>query len=73
MPKWAQVARHLKRSGVYVTAVVLDVKSFGGPPGIENVIAELAASGIPISVIRNGDPLEEALSTSLYGAAQVAA
>jgi uncharacterized protein (DUF58 family) len=73
VPKWAQVARHLKRSGIYVTAVVLDVKSFGGPPGIEDVIAELAASGIPISLIRNGDPLEEALSTSKYGAAQVAA
>jgi hypothetical protein len=55
-----------------VTAVVLDVKSFGGPPGIENVIAELAASGIPISVIRNGDPLEEVLSTSMYGGVQVA-
>ncbi len=72
-PKWAQVARHLKRSGVYVTAVVLDVKSFGGPPGIEDVIGELAASGIPISLVRNGDQLEEVLSTSKYGAAQVAA
>jgi uncharacterized protein (DUF58 family) len=71
--KWAQVARHLKRSGVYVTAVVLDVKSFGGPPGIEDVIAELAASGIPISLLRNGDQLEEALSTSMYGGVQVAA
>ena len=73
VPKWAQVARHLKRSGIYVSAVVLDVKSFGGPPGIEDVIAELAASGIPISVLRNGDQLEEALSTSRYGAAQVTA
>ena len=72
-PKWAQVARHLKRSGVYVTAVVLDVKSFGGPPGTEDVIAELAASGIPISIVRNGDQLEEVLSTARYGAAQVAA
>jgi hypothetical protein len=59
VPKWAQVARHLKRSGVYVSAVVLDVKSFGGPPGTEDVVAELAASGIPISLIRNGDQLEE--------------
>jgi uncharacterized protein (DUF58 family) len=73
VPKWAQVARHLKRSGVYVTAVVLDVKSFGGPPGTEDVIAELAASGIPISIVRNGDQLEEVLGRSKYGAAQVAA
>jgi uncharacterized protein (DUF58 family) len=73
VPRWAQVARHLKRSGVYVTAVVLDVKSFGGPPGTENVIAELAASGIPISIVRSGDQLEEVLSTSKFGAAQVAA
>jgi hypothetical protein len=49
------------------------VKSFGGPPGTEDVIAELAASGIPVSVVRNGDLLEEVLSTSTYGAAQVAA
>jgi uncharacterized protein (DUF58 family) len=70
-PKWAQVARHLKRSGVYVTAVVLDVKSFGGPPGTEDVIAELAASGIPISIVRNGDQLEDVLSAARYGAAQV--
>ena len=73
VPKWAQVARHLKRSGVYVTAVVLDVKSFGGPSGTEDVVGELAASGIPISLVRNGDQLEEALSTSKYGAAQIAA
>ena len=71
VPRWAQVARHLKRSGVYVTAVVLDVKSFGGPGGTEDVIAELAASGIPVSLVRNGDQLEEVLSTSKYGAAQV--
>ena len=66
MPKWAQVARHLKRSGLHVTAVVLDAKSFGGPPGTENVIAELAASGIPISLVRNGDPLEESLSSPMF-------
>jgi hypothetical protein len=56
------MAHHLKRSGVYVTAVVLDVKSFGGLPGTEDVIAELAASGILISIVRNGDHLEEVLS-----------
>ncbi len=73
VPRWAQVARHLKRTGVYVSAVVLDVKSFGGPAGTEDVIAELAASGIPISVVRNGDSLEEVLSKPLYGTAQVTA
>ncbi len=73
VPRWAQVARYLKRTGVYVSAVVLDVKSFGGPAGTEDVIAELAASGIPISVVRNGDSLEEVLSKPLYGTAQVTA
>ena len=73
VPKWAQVARHLKRSGLHVTAVVLDIQTLGGPPGIENVIAELAASGIPISLVRNGDQLEESLSTAKYGSAQVVA
>ena len=72
VPKWAQVARHLKRSGLHVTAVLLDVKSFGGPPGAEKVIAELSASGIPISVVRNGDRLEEALGSAKYGLTQLA-
>jgi uncharacterized protein (DUF58 family) len=67
-PKWAQVARHLKRSGLHVTTVVLDAKTFGGPPGAENVIAELGASGIPVSVVKNGVPLEDSLSSPLYGA-----
>jgi uncharacterized protein (DUF58 family) len=65
-PKWAQVARHLKRSGLHVTSVVLDAKSFGGPPGTENVIAELGASGIPVSVVKNGVPLEDSLSSPMF-------
>ncbi len=65
-PKWAQVARHLKRSGLHVTTVVLDAKSFGGPPGTENVIAELGASGIPVSVVKNGVPLEDSLSSPMF-------
>ncbi len=66
-PKWAQVARHLKRSGLHVTTVVIDAKSFGGPPGTGDVVAELAASGIPVSIVRNGVPLEESLSSPMYG------
>ena len=65
-PKWAQVARHLKRSGLHVTTVVLDAKTFGGPPGSENVIAELGASGIPVSVVKNGVPLEDSLSSPMF-------
>jgi uncharacterized protein (DUF58 family) len=72
VPKWAQVARHLKRSGLHVTTVLLDTKSFGGPPGVEDVVAELAASGIPISLVRNGDRLEEALGSAKYGLTQLA-
>jgi uncharacterized protein (DUF58 family) len=65
-PKWAQVARHLKRSGLHVTTVVLDAKSFAGPPGTENVIAELGASGIPVSLVKNGVPLEDSLSSPMF-------
>jgi uncharacterized protein (DUF58 family) len=71
-PKWAQVARHLRRSGLHVTAVVIDAKSFGGPPGTADVIAELSASGIPISLVRNATPLEDALSSPMYGLAKTA-
>ena len=72
VPRWAQVARHIKRSGVHVTTVLLDAKSFGGPPGVEDVVGELAASGIPVSLVRNGDRLEEALGSTKYGLTQLA-
>jgi uncharacterized protein (DUF58 family) len=69
--RWAQVARHLQRSGLHVAAVVIEAKSFGGPPGSENVIGELAASNIPVSVVRKGDSLEERLSSPTFGKGRV--
>jgi len=65
------VARHLQRSGLHVAAVVIEAKSFGGPPGSENVIGELAASNIPVSVVRKGDSLEERLSSPTFGKGRV--
>lgn len=68
--RWAQVARTLSRSGMHVTAVVIEARSFGGPPGSEQVIGELAASNIPVSVVRKGDDLSEVLSSPEYGLAK---
>ena len=68
--RWAQTARPLRRSGLYVTAVVLDAKSFGGPPGADHFVGGLLASGVPLSVLRKGDQLEEGLSSPTFGKAQ---
>jgi uncharacterized protein (DUF58 family) len=68
--RWAQVARQLSKSGMHVTSVVIEARSFGGPPGSEQVIGELAASNIPVSVVRMGDDLSEVLSSPAYGLAK---
>ena len=70
--RWAQVARQLSRSGMHVTSVVIEAKSFGGPPGSEQVIGELAVSNIPVSVVHKGDDLVDALSSPAYGLGKAA-
>ena len=57
---------------MHVTSVVIEAKSFGGPPGSEQVIGELAVSNIPVSVVHKGDDLVDALSSPAYGLGKAA-
>ena len=60
--RWVQVLNHLRRRGLRAVAVHVVGSSFGEAAGSEPVLAELVLHQIPTYTIRNGDPLEEALS-----------
>jgi len=60
--RWVQVLNHLRRRGLRASAVHVVGSSFGEAPDSETVLAELAMHQIPTYVVRNGEPLEEALS-----------
>jgi uncharacterized protein (DUF58 family) len=61
-PNWIQSAREIRRRGLHVIAVLVDVASFGGYGHTAGNAAQLMASGIPTYVIRQGDDLRAALS-----------
>jgi hypothetical protein len=63
-PQWVSVAHHIMSRGVRVTAVVIDPGSFGMPDNSIDVEVELTASHIPHYVVREGDALERALTTT---------
>jgi uncharacterized protein (DUF58 family) len=58
---WVRALRETKRRGVRVIAVIADANSFGGAGDARGAVAELAASGIPAYLIREGDDLRAAL------------
>ena len=64
---WAIASRHLEQRGLKVIAVLVALDSFGGEWGMEEVIAELAASGTPTYIVKEGDDLAEALSQRTWG------
>ena len=64
---WVSASRHLEQRGLRVVAVLIAPDSFGGPEGMEEVIAELAAGGTPTYIVRQGDDLAEALSQRAWG------
>jgi uncharacterized protein (DUF58 family) len=59
---WAIASRHLEQRGLKVIAVLIAPDSFGGGWGMEEVTAELAASGTPTYLVKENDDLAEALS-----------
>ncbi len=65
--KWVTASRHLEQRGLRVVAVLIASDSFGGDWGMEEVTAELAASGTPTYIVREGDDLAEALSRRAWG------
>jgi uncharacterized protein (DUF58 family) len=62
---WVAAAQRLLRRGLRVIAVLVDVESFGGRPGSQNIEALLATMGIPVYRVANGDDLSAALSQRL--------
>ena len=59
---WIAAARDLNQRGVKVIAVLMDPYSFGYPRSNQNLISELAISGITTYRVREGDDLAEALA-----------
>lgn len=58
---WVKAAREIKRRGLRLIAVVTDPNSFGGVGETDLAIAELAASGVPAYLVREGDDLRTVL------------
>jgi uncharacterized protein (DUF58 family) len=61
-PEWVAASRHLLDRGVRTTAIVIDPGSFGMPYNSLEVEIELTASYVPHYMVRQGDPLEQALA-----------
>jgi uncharacterized protein (DUF58 family) len=59
---WIAAARDMGQRGVRPIAVLLDPHSFGHPRSNEDLATELAVSGIPTYMIREGDDLALALA-----------
>jgi uncharacterized protein (DUF58 family) len=59
---WVVAARDLYQRGIRVIAVLLESRSFGNPRSNEHLVTELAVSGIPTYLVREGDDLSQALT-----------
>lgn len=55
------------RQGLRPIVVLLEAASFGGMPGTDNVIEAVAALGVPVCRVANGDDLGAALSVDVAG------
>lgn len=61
-PYWIAAARDASQRGVKVVAVLIDPLGFGHPRSNEDLTTELAISGIPTYLVREGDDLVAALA-----------
>jgi hypothetical protein len=62
---WVGAARDLKRKGVDIVAVHLEASSFGDAHSSLEVVASLAASGIPAYLVKNDVPLSDSFSQNV--------
>jgi uncharacterized protein (DUF58 family) len=62
---WVGAARDLKRKGVDIVAVHLEASSFGDAHSSLEVVASLAASGIPAYLVKNEVPLSDSFSQNV--------
>lgn len=65
---WVITSRHLEQRGLQVIAVLIAPDSFGGKWGVEEVMAELTATGTPTYLVREGDDLAAVFSQRAWGA-----
>jgi uncharacterized protein (DUF58 family) len=61
-PYWIAAARDISQRGVKVVTVLIDPHSFGYPRSNQDLVTELAISGIPTYYVREGDDLTLALA-----------
>jgi uncharacterized protein (DUF58 family) len=61
-PYWIAAARNITSRGIRVIAVLIDAHSFGHAHSNEGLVTELAVSGIPTYLVREGDDLAQALA-----------
>jgi len=62
---WVGSARDLKRKGIDIVAVHVEPSGFGDAPDSLEVMASLAASGIPAYLVKNEVPLGDSFSQSV--------
>jgi len=60
---WVRTALLLDRAGLRVVTVLVDAAGFGGISGADRLREQLLATGTPAILLRNGDSLQEALSS----------
>ena len=61
--EWVQTALFLDRAGLRVVTILVDAAGFGGLPGADLLRERLLVMGIPAILLRNGDSLEDVLSS----------
>lgn len=65
-PNWARALREMRRRGVHSIAVVVDGTTFGDEANYSGLLHELELTGIPAYQVARGQPIDEALSRSLF-------
>jgi hypothetical protein len=60
---WVRTALLLDRAGLRVVTVLVDAAGFGGISGADRLREQLLATGTPAILLRNGEPLQEALNS----------
>jgi uncharacterized protein (DUF58 family) len=61
---WMAAMLSMTRRGLSPAAVVLDAGSFGGPPGAESIVHDLANLGIPAYQVRQGQRFQTIARTA---------
>lgn len=65
--EWALALQQLQRRGVNGNAVVVEGSTFGRPFDYDELLAQLAMTGIPTYTLRRGDSIDNALRTPFRG------